>query len=339
MAVLRVFVALIRALLMPRAAILAENLALRHQLGILQWSVKRPRLRQRDRILWVWLSRFWANWRSCLIIVKPDTVVRWHRDGFRLYWRWKSRGKPGRPRIDAEIRRLIRQMSRENVTWGSPRIQSELALLGYTVDQSTVVTYMCRHRKPPSQTWRTFLENHVGDIAAIDFFVMATVRFRLLYCFVVLRHDRRMVVHFNVTVHPTARWTAQQVVEAFPYNDAPRFMIRDRDGIYGLDFKDRVERMGIEEVIITPRSPWQNPFAERIIGSIRRDCLDHVIVFNEAHLRRILASYFAYYHETRTHLSLERNAPIPRRVEHPLEGHVIAIPQVGGLHHRYTRAA
>jgi len=198
---------------------------------------------------------------------------------------------------------------------------------------------MCRHRKPPSQTWRTFLENHVRDIVAIDFFVVPTVRFHLLYCFVVLRHDRRRVVHFNVTAHPTARWTAQQVVEAFPYDEAPRFLIRDRDGIYGHDFRERVKHMGIEEVIIALRSPWQNPFGERLIGSIRRECLNHVIVFNEAHLRRILTRYFAYYHESRTHLSLGRNAPMRREIE-PLErGKVIAIPHLGGLHHQYTRAA
>ena len=329
----------VRALLSNRAAIAAENFALRHQLGVLQRSMRRPRLRKRDRIVWVWLSQLWADWRSSLIIVKPDTVLRWHRDGFRLYWRWKSRKKPGRPKIDAEIRSLIRRMSRENATWGSPRIQSELALLGYTVDQSTVAKYMCRHRKPPSQNWRTFLENHVPDIAAIDFFVVATVRFRLLYCFIVLRHDRRRVVHFNVTTHPTARWTGQQIVEAFPYDEAPRFMIRDHDGIYGVDFRERIKHMGIEEVVIAYRSPWQSPYVERLIGSIRRESLDRVIVFNEAHLIRILTAYFEYYHESRTHLSLERNAPMPRRVEHPPEGKVIAIPQVGGLHHRYTRAA
>ena len=198
---------------------------------------------------------------------------------------------------------------------------------------------MCRHRKPPSQTWRTFLENHVPDIAAIDFFVVTTVHFRLLYCFIVLRHDRRRVVHFHVTAHPTARWTTQQIVEAFPFDEAPRFMIRDRDGVYGQDFRERVRAMGIEEVVIAYRSPWQSPYVERLIGSIRRECLNHVIVFNEAHLRRILKGYFAYYHESRAHLSLERNAPVPRRIEHPSEGNVIAIPQVGGLHHRYTRAA
>ena len=329
----------IRVIFANRATIVAENLALRHQLGILQRSVKRPRLRQRDRIFWAWLSRLWPGWRDSLAIVKPETVIRWHRDGFKLYWRWKSRGKVGRPKIDAEIRRLIRQMSRENVTWGAPRIQSELALLGIAIDETTVGRYMIRHRKPPSQTWRTFLDNHVSDIAAIDFFVVPTVRFQLLYCFIVLRHDRRRIVHFNVTRHPTARWTGQQIVEAFPFDEAPRFMIRDRDGIYGHDFSERVKHMGIEEVITAPRSPWQNPFAERMIGSIRRDCLDHVIVFNETHLRRILKGYFAYYHESRTHLSLDRNAPVPRNIEPPERGKVIAIPQVGGLHHRYTRAA
>jgi putative transposase len=198
---------------------------------------------------------------------------------------------------------------------------------------------MDRSRKPPSQTRRTFLENHVPDIAAIDFFVVATVRSRLLYCLIVLRHDRRRVVHFNVTPHPTARWTAQQVVEAFPFDEAPRFMIRDRDSIYGVDFRERVRHMGIEEVIIAYRSPWKSHYVERLIGSIRRECLDHLIVFGEAHLRRILTRYFVYYHESRTHLSLERHAPVPRRVEHPSEGKVIAVPQVGGLHHRYRRAA
>jgi putative transposase len=339
MGVVRAIVMLLRAVLLPRAALAAEILALRHQLGVLQRSVKRPRLRRRDRILWVWLSRLWSDWRSSLLIVKPGTVIRWDREGFRLYWRWKSRKKPGRPKTDEEIRQLIRRMARENPTWGAPRIQSELALLGFTVVESTVAKYMDRSRKPPSQTWRTFLDNHVPDIVAIDFFVVATVSFRLPYCFIVLRHDRRRVVHFNVTPYPTARWTGQQIVEAFPFDEAPRFLIRDRDAICGLDFQERIEHMGIEEVIIAPRSPWQNPFTERVIGSIRRDCLDHVIIFNEAHLRRILYSYFAYYHESRAHLSLERNAPLPRRVEHPSEGTVIAIPQLGGLHHRYTRAA
>ncbi len=337
---LRIIVVVVRGLLLDRADLAAENLALRQQLAALQHKSKRPRLRKCDRILWVWLSRLWSSWRSVLVIVQPETVVRWHQQGFKLYWRWKSRSRrPGRPKIDAEIRKLIRRMSSENPLWGTPRIRSELRLLGYEASKATVDKYKVRHRKPPSQTWRTFLDNHVRDIVAVDFFTVPTATFRILFCFVVLRHDRRMVVHFNATAHPTAEWTAQQMVEAFPFDEAPRFLIRDRDSIYGEFFRQRVKHMGIEEVLIAPRSPWQNPYAERLIGSIRRECLNHIVVLNEAHVRRILASYFAYYHESRAHLSLECNAPVARRVEHPSEGKVISIPQVGGLHHRYRRAA
>ena len=330
----------LRAMFIPKAQLAVENLALRQQLAVCRQSLKRPRLRPRDRIFWAWLSRLWPNWRSALAIVQPETVIRWHRRGFKLYWRWKSRaGKPGRPPVEREIRDLIRRMSRENPTWGAPRILSELLLLGRQVAEATVAKYMVRTRKPPSQTWRTFLDNHVPDIAACDFFTMPTVTFRVLYVFVVLRHDRRRIVHFNVTTNPTAQWTAQQITEAFPFDEAPRFLIRDRDGIYGGYFKNRVKHMGIEEVLITPRSPWQNPYCERIIGSIRRECLDHVIVLNEAHLKRILNSYFEYYHDSRPHLSLDRNSPTPRNVEPPSLGEVVSIPIVGGLHHRYTRRA
>ena len=223
--------------------------------------------------------------------------------------------------------------------WGTPRIRSELRLLGYEASKATVDKYRVRHRKPPSQSWRTFLDNHVRDIVAVDFFTVPTATFRILFCFVVLRHHRHMVVHFNVTAHPTAKWTAQQMIEAFPFDEAPRFLLRDRDSIYGQFFRQRIKHMRIEQVVTAYRSPWQSPYVERIIGSIRRECLNHVIVLNEVHLRRILASYFDYYHESRAHLSLDRNAPVPRRVERPSEGEVIAIPQVGGLHHRYRRAA
>jgi putative transposase len=230
-------------------------------------------------------------------------------------------------------------MCRENPTWGAPRIQSELRLLGYEVAESTVAKYMSRPRKPPSQSWRTFLENHVKDIARVDFFTVPTAIFRVLYCFVILGHKRRRVVHFNVTANPTATRTAQQVIEAFPYDESPRYLIRDRDSIYGLRFKHRVKGMGIDEVLIAPQSPWQNPYVERLIGSIRRECLDHVIVLNESHVRRILSEYFAYYHEDRPHLSLERNAPVPRQVEASTVGRVVSQPRVGGLQHRYRRVA
>lgn len=339
MSVIQMLFALVRSLVRDCAELAAENLALRQQLAVLREKTKRPSLRQRDRIFWAILSRIWGNWRSALLIVQPDTVVRWHRQGFKIFWRWKSRGKRGRPSIELEIRKLIRRLSRENPLWGTPRIQSELALLGHIVADSTIDKYRIRPKRPPSQTWRTFLDNHIKDIVAVDFFTVPTATFRILFTFVVLRHDRRQIVHFNVTAHPTAEWAAQQIVEAFPFDEVPRFLIRDRDGIYGHAFRKRVESMGIEEFMIAPRSPWQNPYAERIIGSIRRECLDHVIVLNERHLRRILRSYFEYYHESRTHLSLERNAPIEREADAPELGRVIAIPQVGGLHYRYRRAA
>ena len=272
MGVVTVVAFFLRLLLMPRAVIAAENLALRQQIIVLQRSVKRPRLRQRDRIFWVWLSRVWTDWRSSLAIVKPETVIRWHREGFRLSCRWKPRtNKRGRPRTAPEIRQLIRRMARENPMWGAPQIQSELQLLGYTLAESTVASYMGRRCKPPSPTWRTFLENHVPDIVAIDFFVVATVSLRLLYCFLVLRHDRRRVVHFNVTPHPTVRWTAQPVVEAFPFNEAPRFLIRDHDGIYGQDFRERIKHLGIEEVVIAYRhgkAPTSSDWLARSVASV-----------------------------------------------------------------------
>ncbi len=337
---IRILLLFIRGILRNRTELATENLALRQQLVILQQKSNRPRLRDRDRILWAILSGIWRNWRSAILIVQPDTVVRWHRQGFKLYWRWKSRaGKAGRPKIEAEIRRLIRRISRENPSWGVPRIQSELALLGHTVSEATVRRYRIRHRNPPSQTWRTFLDNHLTDIVAIDFFTVPTATFRILFAFVVLRHDRRMVIHFNVTEHSTAEWTAQQIVEAFPDDTAPRYLIRDRDGIYGYAFEQRVMNMGLEQVVCAPQSPWQNPYCERLVGSIRRECLNHVIVLNEHHLRRILRSYFEYYHGSRTHLSLDRNSPVERDVDPPANGKVVAVRQVGGLHHRYSRAA
>jgi transposase InsO family protein len=290
-------------------------------------------------VFWAWLSRCWAGSKDALLIVTPATVVGWHRQGFRLYWRWKSRGRPGRPRIDPAVRRLIRRMSRENPVWGAPRIQAELRLLGHDVAASTVDKYMGRRTRPPSPTWRSFLANHADCLASVDFFVVPTVTFRLLYGFVVLCHHRRRIAHFSVTTHPAAQWVARQIKEAFPFDEAPRYLIRDRDAAYGERFGHCLELMGVEEVLIAPRSPWQNPYVERLIGSIRRECLDHLIIFGEAHLKRVLGSYFSYYHGARCHQALGGDAPDPREVEPPVRGRVIAIPQVGGLHHRYTRVA
>ena len=282
----------------------------------------------------------WTAWRSALYIVKPDTVIAWHRQGFRLFWTWKTRrGQPGRPAVPKEIRKLIRQMSRDNPLWGAPRIQGELLKLGIDIGETSVGKYMVRRRNPPSQTWRTFLENHLKSTVSIDFFMVPTIRFQVLYVFLVLAHDRRRIVRFNVTAHPTAEWTAQQLREAFPFEQVPKYLFRDRDRIFGTDFTKQVEDLSIEEVLSAPRSPWQRAYIERVIGSIRRECLDHVIVFNEGSLYLHVQSFVDYYHESRTHLSLEKDTPGRRHVQPPESGRVIARPQVGGLHHRYERRA
>jgi putative transposase len=324
-----------------RAALELENLALRHQIGVLQRSArKRPKLTSGDRLLWICLSRLWRDWRSALAIVKPETVVAWHRAGFRLFWTWKvQRGHPGRPVISRAVRDLIRKMRRENPGWGAPRIHGELLKLGIDIGESSVSKYMVRCRKPPSQTWRTFLENHAKQLVSIDFFTVPTIRFQVLYVFLVLAHDRRRILHFNVTAHPTAEWTGQQLREAFPFDQLPRYLLRDRDAILGDNFRKQVQDMGICEVLSAPRSPWQRAYVERVIGSIRRECLGHVIVFHESSLRRTLKSYFDYYHRSRTHLSFGKDSPEPRAIQPPGMASIVAVPQVGGLHHRYERQA
>jgi len=330
----------LRAALRTRTDLTLENLALRQQLALLRRRSKRPKFGLLDRAFWMWLSQWWTRWSEVLHVVKPQTVIRWHRQSFRAFWTWKSRrGRVGRPRVGGELADLVRTMALANPLWGAPRIHGELLKLGFDVSQRTVARLMPRRPKPPSQTWRTFLQNHVADLVSVDFFVVPTATFRILYVFVVLLHHRRRVVHFNVTDSPTAAWTAQQIVEAFPDDSTPRYLLRDRDSIYGGEFRRRVKGMCIAEVLSSPRSPWQNPFAERLIGTLRRELLDHVIVLSEGHLRRRLRSYLRYYHGSRTHLALEKDAPQPRAVEPPELGRVVALPHVGGLHHRYVRRA
>ena len=300
-------------LLRSRAVLHLEILALRQQLAMVTHKDRKLRFRRRERLFRVWFYRFWPGCLETLAVFKADTLVRWHRQGFRLFWTWKSsRRRGGRPSISPEIRALIRRLSRENPLWGAPRVHGELKMLGIEIAQTTVAKYMVRHRKPPSQTWRTFLDNHAKDLVSIDFFAVPTVTFRILYVLLVLRHERRQVVHFNITEHPTGQWTAQQMVEAFPWDEAPRYLLRDRDSVYDIRFRRRVRSLGIEEVLTAPRSPWQNPYVERLIGSVRRECLDHVIVLNERHLKRLLRSYFSYYHAARTHLALDKQSPEPR---------------------------
>ncbi len=241
--------------------------------------------------------------------------------------------------MSREVRDLIRKMSLANPRWGAPSIHGELLKLGIELSQATAAKYMERHRRPPSQTWRTFLDIHLKQLVSTDFFVVPTVNFRILFVFVVLAHQRRRVIHFNVTAHPTSEWTAQQVVEAFPWDTAPRYLLRDRDSIHGDVFRQRVRGMAIREVMTAPRSPWQSPYVERLIGSVRRECLDHLIVLNEESLRQRLKLYFAYYHRARTHLSLDKDAPESRPVQPPELGSVVELREVGGLHHRYERRA
>ncbi len=303
----RIITTLLGALLAPlkpRARLYLENLALRHQLAVLRRTApRRVRLRIADRLLFVWLYRLWPGVLEAMAIVRPETVLRWHRDGFRAYWRWKSRSRVGRPRVPREVRALIRQMSLANRLWGAPRIHGELLKLGIEIAQSTVAKYMVERRRPPSQSWAIFLRNHADGIAATDLLVVPTVDFRLLYCLVVLGHGRRRLVHYAVTAHPTDEWMARQIVEAFPWEEAPTYLVRDRDAVYGEVVKRRLRGLGIRDRPIAPRSPWQNGRVERLIGSIRRECLDHMIVLGNSHLRRIMKNYVTYYNAARTHLA------------------------------------
>jgi hypothetical protein len=328
----------LRSGLQSRSQLLLENMALRHQLTVLSRSVPKPRLRNSDRLLWMLLQRCWSDWRRGLLIVQPRTVVAWHRSGFRLFWRWKSRVRYGRPSLERELVSLIRHRWSSNPTWGSRRFQAELAKLGITVSDSTIRKYRPR-RQRANQTWTTFLHNHAKDLIAVDFFTVPTATFRVLYVFLVLAHERRKVLHFNVTDCPSAAWTAQQLTEAFAYSHPPRSLLRDRDHIYGAEFQSRTLALGLHEKLIAPRSPWQNPFVERMIDSIRRECLDHVIVLDAHHLRRVLANYLDYFHRHRTHRALAQDCPHTRPTEPPERGKIIALPLLGGLHHRYTRQA
>ena len=315
-----------------------ENLLLRQQLAVLKNKSARPRLSSADRSFWVLVSRLWPQWRDVLHIVRPETVIRWHRDGFRRHWARKCRRK-GRPELDPKIRLLIRQMCQANPLWGAPRIHGELLKLGIDVSETTVSKYLVSDRKPPSQTWRTFPENHARDIIATDFFTVPTATFRVLFVLVVLGHDRRQILHTNVTESPTAEWTARQVIEAVGLDKLPKYLVRDRDKKFSAFFSRQVGSVGLTEVLTAPASPWQNAYAERVIGTIRRECLDHTIVLGQRHLRRTLKRYADYYNGVRTHLSLEKDTPKTRPVHLPGSGDIRSRRHCGGLHHEYYRQA
>src|SRR5712691_5185701 len=301
-----------------RASLAAEILVLRHQINILRrHSPKRQTFSAMDRLIFAGLYRLAPTVLNALAVLKPDTVIKWYRAGFRSYWRWRSRRRGGRPTLPTEIRKLIREMSIANPLWGAPRIHGELLKLG--IDTG----------------WKTFLHNHADGIAAMDLFVVPTISFRLLYGLLIVGHGRRQIVRLGVKAHPPAEWIANQITEACGWEQAPRYLIRDRDGAYGEVFIRRLRSMGIRDRPTSPRSPWQNGYAERLIGSIRRECVDHIIVFSERHLRRLLLSYMKYYNGARTHLSLEKDAPVSRAVDRA--GHILCRPTLGGLHHQYAR--
>ena len=321
-------------------AIALENLALRRQLAAFRRKRRRPILTECDRLFWIGLSRVWTGWKGALVVVQPETVLRWQRDRFRRSWAAlsKSHGRPrGRPALAPEIRRLILQMAGANPLWRAPRIHGELKMLGIVVSERTVSRLLRTIPRPPSQNWKTFLRNHLSEMVSVDFFTVPTIRLRVLFVFLVLEHRRREVLHFNVTEHPTSAWVAQQITEAFGDRGGPRYLIRDRDGVYGSEVRQRLHALHIHEVLTAPQSPWQNPYAERVIGSIRRECLNHFLILSARHLKRAVASYLRYYHRSRPHLALSKQCPIERPVmEH---GTIVAKPEVGGLHHRYERFA
>jgi len=325
--------------------LLLENLVLRQQLSVLRRRRRRSNLSAADKVFWVCARRLWHGWRESLTIVTPQAVVRWHRAGFRLYWTWLSRhrARVGRKRTGKELRVLIFQMVAENPTWGAPRIHGELQMLGFVISERTVSRWVQRAPRNPesAKRWLTFLDNHREIIAAMDFFTVSTLTFGVLYCFFVIAHDRRRILHINATRHPTSGWVVQQLREAFPYDSAHRHLIFDRDAKFSLDVVAAVRAMGSKPTRTSFRSPWQNGVAERWIGSCRRDLLDHIIVRDERHLKRLLADYVRYYHDDRTHLGLKKDTPEGRAVAATgaSEGPIQCRARLGGLHHRYDRGA
>ena len=342
LALLEAVIGALLAAVRSRASLVVENLVLRQQLAILRRATPRPRLRPIDRAFWVVVCRIWSRWADSLAIVQPATVIAWHRRGFARFWAWKSQ-RVGRPTLAPELVRLIERMSRENPLWSRRRIACELAKLGHCVDKDTVARYMPKPPGPPrrqaSQTWKTFLRNHLVGTIAIDFLTVPTVTFDIVYVFFVLSLERRRVLHVNVTMHPHAAWTAQQIVEAIGPEVVPARLVRDRDAIFGAAFDARVDNLGVRQMRTAPHSPWQNGFAERWVGTLRRELLDHVVVLGERHLLRLVRQHMAYYNEDRPHMSLGGDAPTGRALEPPGAGDVVALPRVGGLHHRYARAA
>jgi transposase len=317
-----------------------EILALRQQVAVLKRKRPRPKLNTFDRLFWTTLRRMWSRWAEVLVIVKSETVVGWHRAGFRLYWRWRSQPRGGRPKITGEIRVLIRRLAEENPDWGAPKIHGELRKLGFEVSERTVARYLrgLRHRGDSGRRWLAFLQNHREVIVAFDFFTVPTLTFKLLYCFFVIEHGRRRILHINVTRHPTSEWIVQQLREAFPEAGPYRYVILDRDTKFDFAVITFLQSTGLTPKRTSVQAPWQNGIAERWVGGCRRELLDNVIPLNERHLRRLVRDYVAYFHQDRIHDSLEKDTPNRRPVEHKPSpsATVISSPRLGGLHHRYS---
>ena len=336
----KLFFEFLRLIFRSKQDIVLENLALRQQLVVQQRSIKRPKIKNTDRIFWIWLSRIWSNWKSSLIIVKAPTVIGWHKRGFKFYWRWKSR-RVGRPAIDWELIKLIRKLQKENILWSAQRIQGELKKLGFEVCDNTVTKYMTKNidsDNSKQQRWLTFLRNHAKYIVGIDFLVVRTVFFKPIYAFVAISHDRRQIRHFAVTANPHSQWAIQQLRETFAFDEVTKYVIRDNDKIFSAEFKTHIRNFGLEDTPTAPRSPWQNPIAERVIGTLRRECLDHMIILNKRHLHSVLDEFINdYYNVSRTHMSLEKDCPEHRPIQK--DGKIFSKPILGGLHHVYSRVA
>src|SRR6266851_10114313 len=336
---LLLLLSLLRSAVRDRDALVAENLLLRHQLAVLTRPTrKRPRLRARDKLFWVVVRALRDDWRRHLVVVRPESVIRWHREAWRLFWRWRARGPLGRPRLSAEVRELIATMARDNPRWGSERIRGELLKLGLVVSKRSIQRYRQRgSAHPPSQTWRTFLANHAHHLWAADWLTVQTLTFKTLYVLVFIAHGRRQLVHINITANPTAAWVWRQVIEATPWGGKPRHLLRDRDAVYGRDFRARTARIGIDAIATPVASPRANAVAERVIGTLRRECLDHLIILNEQHLWSVLAEFVGYYNAERPHRTLRLETPEPAL--RAVEGQVRSRPVLGGLHHVYERVA
>jgi len=329
------------SLFKSREDLILENLVLRQQVIILKKINPRPKITRFDRVFWTWIRGRWSNWTDFLVIVKPETVVKWHRRGFKLYWTAISKNgkRKGRPRINLEVSKLIKCMSKENINWGAPRIHAELLKLGFGVSERTVSRYL--PKREPDKTkianWKTFLKNHQNEITAMDFFTVPTVNFKQLYGFFIINHNRRKIIHFAVTYNPSSLWVSQQIRNAFPYDTAPKYLIFDRDTIFGKEIIKTLQSFKICPVRTDYKSPWQNGIAERWVGNVRRELLDHVIIFSEKHLVRLLTSYIDYYNRYRCHCALDKDSPKGRFVQLKPDSNskVKSLCVVGGLHHRY----